>query len=180
MVFRTWREVDKLLAEATGPATARQLEIARLTGTPMADDTPRIVAGALLKAALAKELGLPVPRPVSGRYDSRFKILRRRSDPQFAPATEEEAEAWIAHLRLVRRRESLRELAITEGDIIYIIDPERCTECVGSFESSRCAEVCPVDACYPDPERPETADQLIEKWGRLHPGEEPAAETYRA
>ncbi|MEE8353287.1 MAG: YfhL family 4Fe-4S dicluster ferredoxin [Dehalococcoidales bacterium] len=70
--------------------------------------------------------------------------------------------------------------AITEGDIIYIIDPERCTECVGSFESSRCAEVCPVDACYPDPDYPETAEKLIEKWGRLHAGEEPAPGTYRA
>ena len=40
--------------------------------------------------------------------------------------------------------------AITEGETIYIIAPEKCTECVGSFDSSRCADVCPVDACVQD------------------------------
>ena len=33
--------------------------------------------------------------------------------------------------------------AITEGDDIYVIDPELCTDC-GS-----CADICPVDAPVP-------------------------------
>ncbi|MBI4187375.1 MAG: YfhL family 4Fe-4S dicluster ferredoxin [Chloroflexi bacterium] len=65
-------------------------------------------------------------------------------------------------------------VAISEGETIYIIDPSKCTECVGSYESSRCAEVCPVDACVPDPSHPETREQLLAKWRRLHPGETPA------
>ncbi len=65
-------------------------------------------------------------------------------------------------------------LAITEGETIYVIDPDKCTECVGSFESSRCAEVCPVDACLPDPDFEESREQLLEKWRRLHPGETPS------
>ncbi len=65
-------------------------------------------------------------------------------------------------------------LAITEGETIYVIDPDKCTECVGSFESSRCAEVCPVDACVPDPDYEESREQLLEKWRRLHPGETPS------
>jgi len=44
--------------------------------------------------------------------------------------------------------------AISEGEITYVIDPEKCTECVGSYDSSRCAEICPVDACQPDPDNP--------------------------
>lgn len=64
-------------------------------------------------------------------------------------------------------------VAISEGETIYIIDPDKCTECVGSFESSRCAEVCPVDSCVPDPEHEETREQLLEKWRKLHPGETP-------
>jgi len=63
--------------------------------------------------------------------------------------------------------------AITEGETIYIIDPSKCTECVGSFESSRCAAVCPVDSCVPDPAHRETREQLLEKWRQLHPGETP-------
>jgi ferredoxin len=65
--------------------------------------------------------------------------------------------------------------AISEGDEIYNIDPNKCTECVGSHESSRCVEVCPVDACIHDPDHKESKEQLLEKWKKLHPGETPAA-----
>ena len=68
--------------------------------------------------------------------------------------------------------------AITEGDTIYIINPERCTECVGAYRSSRCEDVCPVDAIHPDPDHPEIKEQLLKKWRGLHPGEEPAAGTF--
>jgi ferredoxin len=64
--------------------------------------------------------------------------------------------------------------AISEGDATYLIDPDKCTECVGYFESSKCAEVCPVDACVPDPDRKESTEQLLEKWHNLYPGETPA------
>lgn len=63
--------------------------------------------------------------------------------------------------------------AISEGETIYKIDPARCTECVGSFDSSRCASVCPVEAAVPDQDRKETREQLLEKWKKLHPGETP-------
>jgi ferredoxin len=59
-----------------------------------------------------------------------------------------------------------------------VIDPDKCTECVGSHAESKCAEVCPVDCCEPDPKHPETKEQLLEKWRKLHPGEEPAAGTF--
>ena len=35
--------------------------------------------------------------------------------------------------------------AIFEGDSIYEIDPNKCVECEGYFDSSQCVEVCPVD-----------------------------------
>jgi ferredoxin len=63
--------------------------------------------------------------------------------------------------------------AISEGENIYKIDPAKCTECVGSFDSSRCAAVCPVEAPKPDADRKETKDQLMAKWKKLHPGETP-------
>lgn len=63
--------------------------------------------------------------------------------------------------------------AISEGESIYVIDPDRCTECVGNFESPRCAEICPVEACVADPEHAESQDELLAKWQRLHPGEKP-------
>jgi ferredoxin len=38
--------------------------------------------------------------------------------------------------------------AISQGEEIYVIDPRRCTECVGHFDQPQCVEVCPVD-CIP-------------------------------
>ena len=68
--------------------------------------------------------------------------------------------------------------AISEGETINVIDPAKCTECVGWFESARCADVCPVDdACVLDPEHQETKEQLLAKWRNLHPGQEPAPGT---
>lgn len=64
--------------------------------------------------------------------------------------------------------------AISEGGTIYVIDPNKCTECVGSYESSRCSEVCPVDAPHPDPEHKETREALLARWKKLHPGQTPA------
>jgi ferredoxin len=65
--------------------------------------------------------------------------------------------------------------AIKEGDSSFVIDPEKCTECVGSSASSKCAEVCPVGAPQPDAARKETKDALLAKWKKLHPGETPKA-----
>jgi len=47
--------------------------------------------------------------------------------------------------------------AISEGETVYVIDPGKCTECVGSYDSSR-----------------ESREQLLEKWQKLHPGETPS------
>jgi ferredoxin len=60
--------------------------------------------------------------------------------------------------------------AITAADEIYIIDPAKCTECVGHFDASQCAAVCPVDCCIPDPEHIETRDELMAKSIKLKGG----------
>jgi ferredoxin len=58
--------------------------------------------------------------------------------------------------------------AISEGDDIYVIDSDRCTECVGFYDTQQCAEVCPVDACVPDPNHRETEEELMAKKVTLH------------
>ena len=65
---------------------------------------------------------------------------------------------------------------ISEEEEIYVINADRCTECVGNFESPKCAEVCPVDACVLDTGHEESKEQLLEKWRSLHPGETPVFE----
>ena len=57
--------------------------------------------------------------------------------------------------------------AIFLGDAHYLIDPDRCTECVGHFDEPQCVQVCPV-ACIPtDPDRVESREQLLSKYGVL-------------
>ncbi len=63
--------------------------------------------------------------------------------------------------------------AISEGDSSYVIDPDKCTECVGWADSPQCVEVCPVDAPGLDPAHQETHAQLLEKWHKLNPGQTP-------
>ena len=58
--------------------------------------------------------------------------------------------------------------AISEGDPLYIINPDLCTECAGFHDSPQCAAVCPTDACVPDPSHPETREQLLEKKKKIH------------
>ncbi|MGR2739927.1 YfhL family 4Fe-4S dicluster ferredoxin [Billgrantia sp. Q4P2] len=54
--------------------------------------------------------------------------------------------------------------AISAGEEIYIIDPSRCTECVGHYDEPQCQQVCPVDCIPLDPERRESRDELMAKY----------------
>jgi ferredoxin len=64
--------------------------------------------------------------------------------------------------------------AIRPGELIYVIAPDRCTECVGHFDEPQCQVVCPV-ACIPlDPAHAETRAQLLAKFERLQAADVPA------
>jgi len=60
--------------------------------------------------------------------------------------------------------------AISEGPDIFVIDPDKCTECVTFNVEPACAKVCPVEACLVDESRIETEAALVEKVKKLHPG----------
>jgi ferredoxin len=57
--------------------------------------------------------------------------------------------------------------AISQGAEIYVIDPARCTECVGHFDAPQCRKVCPVDCIPLDPAHVESRDELYAKYLRL-------------
>ncbi len=57
--------------------------------------------------------------------------------------------------------------AISQGQEIYEIAPQRCTECVGHFDTPQCVEVCPVSCIIVDPSNPESRDDLQAKYERL-------------
>jgi ferredoxin len=57
--------------------------------------------------------------------------------------------------------------AISQGVEIYQIDPRRCTECVGHFDTPQCVVVCPVDCIVPNLSVVESKDALYQKYLRL-------------
>lgn len=58
--------------------------------------------------------------------------------------------------------------AISQGDEIYVIEPARCTECVGAHDEPQCVLVCPVECIVKDPNNAESRGQLEEKYAALH------------
>ena len=57
--------------------------------------------------------------------------------------------------------------SISQGDEIYEIDPAKCTECVGHYDTPQCVDVCPVDCILKDEDNAESADQLWVKFERI-------------
>jgi ferredoxin len=57
--------------------------------------------------------------------------------------------------------------AISQGTEIYVIDPAKCTECVGHFAEPQCVAVCPVDCIPLNQDYPETKEALQQKYLRL-------------
>ena len=57
--------------------------------------------------------------------------------------------------------------AISQGDEIYVIDPNKCTQCVGHYDTPQCVEVCPVDCIPLNPDYVETEEELMAKYERL-------------
>ncbi len=64
--------------------------------------------------------------------------------------------------------------AISQGEEIYEIDPSKCTECVGHYDTPQCVEVCPVDCIPKDESHKESTDQLWAKYTKLTGNARPA------
>jgi ferredoxin len=57
--------------------------------------------------------------------------------------------------------------AIYQGAMIYEINPDLCTECIGHFDEPQCVAICPVDCIPVNPAHVETVTQLQTKYEKL-------------
>ncbi|PCH92507.1 MAG: ferredoxin [Bacteroidetes bacterium] len=55
-----------------------------------------------------------------------------------------------------------------DGNDLYYIVPDKCTECKGFHDEPQCAAVCPVDCCVDDPDHRESDEQLLSKKDSMH------------
>ena len=58
--------------------------------------------------------------------------------------------------------------AITAHTPTYVIDPMKCTECVGAEDEPQCRLVCPEDCIEQNPDWVETPEALQVKYRQLH------------
>jgi len=58
--------------------------------------------------------------------------------------------------------------AISLGEVVYVIDPMKCTECVGAEDEPQCQLVCPVDCIVNHPDWRESREELEAKYEALH------------
>ena len=57
--------------------------------------------------------------------------------------------------------------AITQGEEIYEINLDKCTECVGHYDEPQCQIVCPVECIPQDEENVESHESLVIKYEKL-------------
>ena len=69
-------------------------------------------------------------------------------------------------------REECPTEAIEEGDPIYYIDSDRCTECVEVYDEPSCISVCPIDCIVLDKDNVESITELQFKYRNILKEEE--------
>lgn len=51
--------------------------------------------------------------------------------------------------------------AISQGETIFVIDSNLCTECAGYYDEPQCVSVCPVNSVIQIPENQEEKKELL-------------------
>ena len=57
---------------------------------------------------------------------------------------------------------------ISRGNSVFVINPAKCTECVGFHNVERCIAICPAECIIPKPRLAMTEQALFERAKQLH------------
>ena len=108
---------------------------------------------ALVITLLCALLGYPLAYYLAGLPSNRANLLL-----VLVPVS-------YTHLDVYKRQEpECPNGAISQGEEIYVIDPNLCTECVGHYDEPQCQQVCPVDCIPLDENNVESKDELMQKY----------------
>ena len=120
MSKKTWSEAVAAIRPILDKATSDQRRLIDLLGLEIPKDMPQLVVAAKLRDHLADAIALPSPTIPGARALSRIEFLKEDHDGNIEPQSNSEAEAWVDHLRLLRRVEHLERTKIEAGDIVEI------------------------------------------------------------
>lgn len=137
MSHGNWRDAVADIRAATGPVSQEQQQLAQARGETLSPDLPSTVAAARLRVLFANELNTA---PAAEYTDEQLAYLSSLETAELriprAPRHRQELDAWVAHLRLVRRADSLEDLQLEAGDFVEVISlPDKPIEEVSSIGS---------------------------------------------
>ena len=132
MSKKTWNEVVALIRPLLDKATNDQGKLIDLLNLDLSKEMPRLVVAAKLRDQLADVINLPLSSKPNARVLSFIEFLKKDQDGKIEPQSNAEAEAWLHHLRLLRRVEHLERIKIEAGDIVEI-QSENCFAEVSSI-----------------------------------------------
>jgi Domain of unknown function (DUF4263) len=118
MAAGTWEDAVERLSDAVQDATPEQHALAKQIGVTIPKKTPAVIAAAILRSTLSKQLLIPVEAAIRDHFATLLKSLKKETSLSVKPANDEEAEAWVEYLRLVRRKRCLEALKPEAGDIV--------------------------------------------------------------
>ena len=120
MSKKTWSEAVASIRSILDRATSDQQRLIDYLGIEIPKALPQLVVAAKLRDHLADAIALPSPTPPGARTLSRIEFLKEDHDGNINPQSNSEAEAWVDHLRLLRRVENLEKIKIEAGDVVEI------------------------------------------------------------
>lgn len=122
MGYRRWEEAREALRLASQLVTDSQHKLAEIAGIVIPADTPSIVAGAILRNALYKDLFHPRPREINVDLLEIMQELTKKAKVKVRPIPKnnDEVVAWISFVNLITRLDNLKKLKLNAGDIVTL------------------------------------------------------------
>lgn len=122
MSYSSWDKVVAILNTAIQPLTETQIKLARIAEVTIPDDTPSVVASAILRVALSEELFLSRTQPVKQWCKDLLENLSGSTEIGLKSQNQEEALAWLNFYRISGRINQLTLLRISAGDVVTLRD----------------------------------------------------------
>ena len=117
--FPSWKDAVAQINAVIGPPSTEQIELAQHVGLKLKRNEPSVLLAGRLRTMLSNPLHLDNLSPSATlliALEDTCRSVGRRKIP--SPDSNAEARAWITYLRLKQRRDSLRKLKLSSGDLV--------------------------------------------------------------
>ena len=118
MTHTSWRDAASAICRKISPCDDEQRAIASAVGAQIPESLPRIVAAARLRSIVAGRFGLTPQKSSEAQREYLALLAEEASHEIPRPDSDEESRSWVEYFYLKRRREALRTLRLSKGDLV--------------------------------------------------------------